>query len=108
MAVCRWWSRIGAWFLQGMLCLSEGVVAQIFSKVDECIRKACYKLPKKKYILMDEHKGQYFPRFVTKKLIFAICFHHLGSPEKLYESIYQKIFTLPDECLVYPAHDYLG
>ncbi|CAF93271.1 unnamed protein product, partial [Tetraodon nigroviridis] len=31
-----------------------------------------------------------------------------GSPEKLYESIHRKIFTLPDECLVYPAHDYLG
>ncbi|KAK9514180.1 hypothetical protein VZT92_027666 [Zoarces viviparus] len=31
-----------------------------------------------------------------------------GSPEKLYESIHQKIFTLPDQCLVYPAHDYLG
>uniref|UniRef100_H3CHF6 Persulfide dioxygenase ETHE1, mitochondrial n=1 Tax=Tetraodon nigroviridis TaxID=99883 RepID=H3CHF6_TETNG len=31
-----------------------------------------------------------------------------GSPEKLYESVHQKIFTLPDECLVYPAHDYLG
>ncbi|TMS11142.1 Persulfide dioxygenase ETHE1, mitochondrial [Larimichthys crocea] len=31
-----------------------------------------------------------------------------GSPEKLYESVHQKIFTLPDQCLVYPAHDYLG
>ncbi|XP_017279168.1 persulfide dioxygenase ETHE1, mitochondrial-like [Kryptolebias marmoratus] len=31
-----------------------------------------------------------------------------GSAPKLYESIHQKIFTLPDECLVYPAHDYLG
>ncbi|XP_060937068.1 persulfide dioxygenase ETHE1, mitochondrial [Limanda limanda] len=31
-----------------------------------------------------------------------------GSPERLYESIHQKIFTLPDHCFVYPAHDYLG
>ncbi|XP_029695060.1 persulfide dioxygenase ETHE1, mitochondrial isoform X1 [Takifugu rubripes] len=31
-----------------------------------------------------------------------------GSPEKLFGSIHQKIFTLPDECLVYPAHDYIG
>ncbi|XP_028282272.1 persulfide dioxygenase ETHE1, mitochondrial [Parambassis ranga] len=31
-----------------------------------------------------------------------------GSPQRLYDSIYQKIFTLPDHCLVYPAHDYLG
>uniref|UniRef100_A0A1A8AMG1 Ethylmalonic encephalopathy 1 n=1 Tax=Nothobranchius furzeri TaxID=105023 RepID=A0A1A8AMG1_NOTFU len=32
----------------------------------------------------------------------------LGCASRLYESIHTKIFTLPDECLVYPAHDYLG
>ncbi|KAK5861999.1 hypothetical protein PBY51_017432 [Eleginops maclovinus] len=31
-----------------------------------------------------------------------------GCARKLYESVHQKIFTLPDQCLVYPAHDYLG
>ncbi|XP_059196247.1 persulfide dioxygenase ETHE1, mitochondrial [Centropristis striata] len=31
-----------------------------------------------------------------------------GSAKKLYESIHEKIFSLPDHCLVYPAHDYLG
>ncbi|KAK2909919.1 hypothetical protein Q8A73_007634 [Channa argus] len=31
-----------------------------------------------------------------------------GCAKKLYESIHQKIFTLPEECLIYPAHDYLG
>ena len=31
-----------------------------------------------------------------------------GDPRMLYQSIYQKIFTLPDECLLYPAHDYSG
>ncbi|KAM9353047.1 persulfide dioxygenase ETHE1, mitochondrial [Symphorus nematophorus] len=31
-----------------------------------------------------------------------------GCPKKLYNSVHQKIFTLPDHCLVYPAHDYLG
>ncbi|XP_028985575.1 persulfide dioxygenase ETHE1, mitochondrial-like [Betta splendens] len=31
-----------------------------------------------------------------------------GSATRLYHSIHQKIFTLPDQCLVYPAHDYLG
>ncbi|XP_034030036.1 persulfide dioxygenase ETHE1, mitochondrial [Thalassophryne amazonica] len=31
-----------------------------------------------------------------------------GSAEKLYESIHKKIFTLPDQCLIYPAHDYKG
>ncbi|NYT52893.1 MAG: MBL fold metallo-hydrolase [Candidatus Vesicomyosocius endoextente] len=35
------------------------------------------------------------------------CDFQGGSAEKLYDSI-QKIFTLPDETLVYPAHDYKG
>ena len=29
-----------------------------------------------------------------------------GSAEKLYESVHTKLFTLPDDCVVYPAHDY--
>ncbi|XP_053123569.1 persulfide dioxygenase ETHE1, mitochondrial [Hemicordylus capensis] len=31
-----------------------------------------------------------------------------GSPETLYRSVHEKIFTLPGDCLVYPAHDYTG
>ncbi len=31
-----------------------------------------------------------------------------GSPEKLYHSIHEKIFTLPDDTKVYPGHDYRG
>ncbi|XP_029958790.1 persulfide dioxygenase ETHE1, mitochondrial-like [Salarias fasciatus] len=31
-----------------------------------------------------------------------------GCPKTLYESVHQKIFTLPDHCLIYPAHDYTG
>ncbi|XP_041799059.1 persulfide dioxygenase ETHE1, mitochondrial [Chelmon rostratus] len=31
-----------------------------------------------------------------------------GCAKKLYDSVHQKIFTLPDQCLIYPAHDYLG
>ncbi|XP_053182680.1 persulfide dioxygenase ETHE1, mitochondrial [Scomber japonicus] len=31
-----------------------------------------------------------------------------GCPKRLYNSVHQKIFTLPDQCLVYPAHDYQG
>lgn len=34
-------------------------------------------------------------------------FQH-GSSAELYESIYKKIFTLPDETRVFPAHDYNG
>ena len=31
-----------------------------------------------------------------------------GSPESLFKSIHQKIFTLTDDTLVYPGHDYQG
>jgi glyoxylase-like metal-dependent hydrolase (beta-lactamase superfamily II)/rhodanese-related sulfurtransferase len=31
-----------------------------------------------------------------------------GSAQKLYRSIKNKLFQLPDECIVYPAHDYAG
>ncbi|XP_047218045.1 persulfide dioxygenase ETHE1, mitochondrial-like isoform X2 [Girardinichthys multiradiatus] len=30
-----------------------------------------------------------------------------GCAKCLYDSIHDKIFTLPDNCLIYPAHDYL-
>lgn len=31
-----------------------------------------------------------------------------GSPESLYRSVHEKIYSLPDPCLLYPAHDYKG
>lgn len=31
-----------------------------------------------------------------------------GDAHKLYESIRTQLFSLPDECIVYPAHDYDG
>jgi glyoxylase-like metal-dependent hydrolase (beta-lactamase superfamily II)/rhodanese-related sulfurtransferase len=31
-----------------------------------------------------------------------------GDPRKLYRSIREQLFTLPDDCAVYPAHDYDG
>lgn len=31
-----------------------------------------------------------------------------GSARNLYESITTRLFSLPDDCLVYPAHDYNG
>ncbi|KAM4650516.1 persulfide dioxygenase ETHE1, mitochondrial [Discoglossus pictus] len=31
-----------------------------------------------------------------------------GCPNTLYNSVHSKIFTLPDSCLLYPAHDYTG
>ena len=31
-----------------------------------------------------------------------------GDPHLMYRSVHQQIFTLPDDCLLYPAHDYRG
>jgi sulfur dioxygenase len=31
-----------------------------------------------------------------------------GDPGTMYRSVHQQIFTLPDDCLLYPAHDYRG
>lgn len=31
-----------------------------------------------------------------------------GDAKKMYSSIHDKLFALPDECFVYPAHDYDG
>lgn len=31
-----------------------------------------------------------------------------GSAQALYQSIVQRLFVLPDDCLVFPAHDYQG
>ena len=31
-----------------------------------------------------------------------------GSSETLYESVHAQLFSLPDSCIVYPAHDYNG
>jgi len=31
-----------------------------------------------------------------------------GNPRRLYRSVHQAIFTLPDDCVIYPAHDYHG
>jgi glyoxylase-like metal-dependent hydrolase (beta-lactamase superfamily II)/rhodanese-related sulfurtransferase len=31
-----------------------------------------------------------------------------GSAERLYRSVHDEIFSLPDTCVIYPGHDYVG
>jgi glyoxylase-like metal-dependent hydrolase (beta-lactamase superfamily II) len=31
-----------------------------------------------------------------------------GNSRALYRSVHLQLFTLPDNCLLYPAHDYRG
>ncbi|XP_048357254.1 persulfide dioxygenase ETHE1, mitochondrial isoform X1 [Sphaerodactylus townsendi] len=38
----------------------------------------------------------------------TLQFGGICSPESLYRSVHEKIFSLPGDCLVYPAHDYTG
>ena len=38
----------------------------------------------------------------------AASFFYAGSPETLYASVHEKIFSLPDDFKLFPAHDYKG
>ncbi len=31
-----------------------------------------------------------------------------GSPDRMFQSVHDRIFALPDDCLLYPGHDYRG
>jgi len=37
-----------------------------------------------------------------------ICISIKGNPETLYDSVRSKILSLPEDYLLYPAHDYYG
>jgi glyoxylase-like metal-dependent hydrolase (beta-lactamase superfamily II)/rhodanese-related sulfurtransferase len=58
------------------------------------------------YVLDDESMA-----FTGDALLIRGCgrtdFQH-GSAQVLYHSVHLQIFTLPDNCLLYPAHDYRG
>ncbi|XP_022246081.1 persulfide dioxygenase ETHE1, mitochondrial-like [Limulus polyphemus] len=41
-------------------------------------------------------------------LLHKQSYHFTGSPELLYESVHSQILSLPDDFLLYPAHDYKG
>ena len=58
------------------------------------------------YVLDDESMA-----FTGDCLLIRGCgrtdFQH-GSAERLYRSVHERIFSLPDQALLYPAHDYRG
>ncbi len=58
------------------------------------------------YVLHDQSMA-----FTGDALLIRGCgrtdFQH-GSAENLYASVHEKIFSLPDECRIYPGHDYKG
>ena len=60
------------------------------------------------YIVKGEHQSM---AFTGDALFIRGCGRtdfQEGSPETLYRSVHQQIFSLPDETLIYPGHDYKG
>lgn len=58
------------------------------------------------YVLADQSKA-----FTGDALLIRGCGRsdfQQGDPARLYQSINGQIFTLPDSCTLYPAHDYNG
>jgi glyoxylase-like metal-dependent hydrolase (beta-lactamase superfamily II)/rhodanese-related sulfurtransferase len=57
--------------------------------------------------VLDDHRMA----FTGDALLIRGCgrtdFQH-GSAERLYRSVHEQLLTLPDDCLLYPAHDYRG
>lgn len=37
-----------------------------------------------------------------------LCVLQQGSSEGLYDSVHSQLYTLPDDCTVFPGHDYKG
>ena len=57
--------------------------------------------------VMDDHRMA----FTGDSLLIRGCGRtdfQQGSPARLYRSVKEQIFSLPDNCLLYPAHDYRG
>ncbi|XP_030882545.1 persulfide dioxygenase ETHE1, mitochondrial [Leptonychotes weddellii] len=52
----------------------------------------------------------HFGRFKASLLLIysPLSFPFPGCAKTLYHSVHEKIFTLPGDCLIYPAHDYRG
>jgi len=42
------------------------------------------------------------------KIQYLFFFCYAGDPKTLYDSVHQKIFTLPEDFSLFPAHDYKG
>ena len=53
-------------------------------------------------IIRDCNHRSLFPAFFVQKIAQG------GNSTKLYNSVHKKLFCLPDNCLVFPAHDYKG
>ena len=58
------------------------------------------------FVLDDEHRA-----FTGDCLLIRGCGRtdfQGGDPHAMYRAVHQQVFTLPDDCLLYPGHDYRG
>jgi sulfur dioxygenase len=58
------------------------------------------------YVLDDEHRA-----FTGDCLLIRGCGRtdfQGGDPHTMYRVVHQQIFTMPEDCLLYPGHDYRG
>lgn len=117
MAACRWCWGIRAWFSLGMLCWSEAVAGQTFSRVTvhfiHCSNRTSLtffsSVPQEGFCFCSTALWTQEGSVDTQIVLWRWKTSSLtGCPKRLYESVHQKIFSLPEHCLVYPAHDYLG
>lgn len=93
-------------------CATGGLHDGEFIKVDNLEIKAIYTPghTDDSYCFLLEEGGQHMI-FTGDTLLIRGCgrtdFQN-GDPSQLYDSLHQKILTLPDETIVYPGHDYKG
>ena len=58
--------------------------------------------------LFEESYGRMYFYFLYFYTLFCLVSTSPGNPTALYYSVHSRIFTLPRNTLIYPAHDYKG
>ncbi|KAJ1081426.1 hypothetical protein NDU88_001608 [Pleurodeles waltl] len=101
---------------QSVIALNSGAKADVYVKDGDVVKFGNFGLEVRAtpghtsgcltYVLTDHSMA-----FTGDALLIRGCGRtdfQQGSCETLYKSVHEQIFTLPDECLLYPAHDYTG
>lgn len=101
---------------QSVIALNSGAKADVYVKDGDVVKFGNFGLEVRAtpghtsgcltYVLTDHSMA-----FTGDALLIRGCGRtdfQQGSCETLYKSVHDQIFTLPDECLLYPAHDYTG
>jgi len=105
-------SQIAAPALEKLRCVDvgmrEGEVLQIGTVLIQSLHTPGHTANHHAYIV---DNGTQLMIFSGDALLIDSCGRTdfaMGDPKDLYHSIWNKVFTLPDESLIYPGHDYEG